>query len=192
MMFSSSRSSSPIRGLLSVLCLVAAFATTAHGCTSPSPTNPAVCPAGPGSCSSTSTAGGGTVFGIPEAKLARTTAAVNAALGLRGGKLHEPKTLEDTNALILRAGSSGQLVVIDFTATWCGPCQAIAPLYKNMSDTYDDVVFLKVDVDDNAETAQHYSVSAMPTFLLIKGGVVLERVMGANAERLMSFIEQHK
>jgi len=61
-----------------------------------------------------------------------------------------------------------------------------------MSDTYDDVVFLKVDVDDNAETAQHYSVSAMPTFLLIKGGVVLERVMGANAERLMSFIEQHK
>lgn len=79
---------------------------------SPSPTNPAACPAGPSSC---------TVFGIPEAKLARKTAAANAAHSLRGGGLHEPKTLDDVNALVLKAGSAGQLVVIDFTATYVPP-----------------------------------------------------------------------
>eukprot|EP00536_Pseudo-nitzschia_multiseries_P017087 jgi/Psemu1/223711/e_gw1.1371.4.1 len=160
---------------------------------SPSPTNPAVCPSAStssGSCS-TSTSSGSTVFGIPEAKRARSPAGA-PVLGLRGGELHEPSTLEEVNALVLRAGSAGQLVVVDFTATWCGPCQMIAPLFKEMSETYDDVVFLKVDVDENADTAQHYSVSAMPTFLFIKGGVVLERVMGANPQRLKAVIEQHK
>mmetsp|Transcript_18478 Transcript_18478/g.51557 ORF Transcript_18478/g.51557 Transcript_18478/m.51557 type:complete len:175 (-) Transcript_18478:1254-1778(-) len=163
--------------------VLATLATTSHGCMSPSPTNPAICPSGgSGSCSSSSN-NNNNVFGIPEAR--------RAVLNVRGGELHEPSTLEEVNSLVLRAGSAGQLVVVDFTATWCGPCQMIAPLYKEMSETYDDVVFLKVDVDENADTAQHYSVSAMPTFLFIKGGVVLERVMGANAQRLKDAIEQH-
>ena len=92
------------------LLLIASLAIPAHGCMSPSPTNPAVCPAGASTCSST-------VFGVPEAKLARKSAANSAILALRGGELHEPETLEDVNALVLRAGSAGQLVVIDFTAT---------------------------------------------------------------------------
>lgn len=166
---------SPFRGLFSVLCLTA----TAHGCMSPSPTNPAACPAGPSSC---------TVFGIPEAKLARKTAAANAVHSLRGGGMHEPKTLDDVNALVLKAGSAGQLVVIDFTATWCGPCQMIAPVFKKLSQDHDDVVFLKVDVDQNPDTAAHYNVSAMPTFIFIKGGVVVERVMGADPNKLQSVV----
>lgn len=158
-----------------VLCLVAALAMPTHGCMSPSPTNPAVCP-----------------FGIPEATLARKSAAASAAHVLRGGELHEPETLEDVNSLVLRAGSAGQLVVIDFTATWCGPCQMIAPIFKKMSNTYGDVVFLKVDVDKNAETAANYNVSAMPTFIFIKGGVVVERVMGADPNKLEAAIDLYK
>jgi len=167
-----------------VLYLIAALAIPAHGCMSPSPTNPAVCPSGSNTCSSF-------VFGVPEAKLARKSAVTSAVLALRGGELHEPETLEEVNALVLRAGSAGQLVVIDFTATWCGPCQMIAPIFKKLSNKYDDVVFLKVDVDENAETAANYNVSAMPTFIFIKGGVVVERVMGADPNKLQSSIDLH-
>ena len=49
--------------------------------------------------------------------------------------------------------------------SWCGPCQMIAPIFKELSNTHDDVVFLKVDVDENPDTAAKYSVSAMPTFV---------------------------
>ena len=54
-----------------------------------------------------------------------------------------------------------------------------------------DVVFLKVDVDENPETASKYSVSAMPTFLFIKNGEVVDRLMGANAPRLQELIEEY-
>jgi len=181
----SSHPSQKIRGLLLAVCWIATLAITTQGCMSPSPTNPAVCPTGSSSCSNT-------VFGVPEAKLARKSTAANAVHGLRGGELHQPETLEDVNSLVLKAGSAGQLVVIDFTATWCGPCQMIAPIFKEMSNTYDDVVFLKVDVDENAETAANYNVSAMPTFIFIKGGVVVERVMGADPSKLQASIDVHK
>ena len=60
-----------------------------------------------------------------------------------------------------------------------------------MSEEMTDVVFLKVDVDENPETAAKYSVSAMPTFLFIKSGEVVDRLMGANASRLQELIEEH-
>lgn len=61
-----------------------------------------------------------------------------------------------------------------------------------MSEEYTDVVFMKVDVDENPETAAKYSVSAMPTFLFIKSGEVIDRVMGANVQRLQELIQEHE
>lgn len=112
-------------------------------------------------------------------------------LHVRGGALHEPETVQDVDALLLNAASNDQLVVIDFTASWCGPCKMIAPLFKELSEQRTDVVFLKVDVDENPETAAKFSVSAMPTFLFIKKGEVVDRLMGANAQRLQELIEEH-
>lgn len=67
----------------------------------------------------------------------------------------------------------------------CGPCKMIAPIYKELSDEFGSrAQFIKVDVDDNPEAAQKYGVSAMPTFLFIKGGEVVDRLMGANSDRL--------
>lgn len=68
---------------------------------------------------------------------------------------------------------------------------AIAPLYKEMSEEYDTVVFLKVDVDETPDTAAKYSVSAMPTFLFLKGGKVVDRLQGANPQKLRDMIEQY-
>ena len=67
----------------------------------------------------------------------------------------------------------------------CGPCKMIAPIFKELSNELGSrAEFIKVDVDDNPEAAQKYGVSAMPTFLFIKGGEVVDRLMGANSDRL--------
>jgi thioredoxin 1 len=68
---------------------------------------------------------------------------------------------------------------------------AIAPLYKEMSEEYDTVIFLKVDVDEDPDTAAKYSVSAMPTFLFVKGGKVIDRLQGANPQKLRSLVEEY-
>lgn len=114
------------------------------------------------------------------------------ALSVRGGDVLEPETLQDVDSILLRAGSEGKLVVIDFSATWCGPCKQIAPLFKELSDVISDVIFVKIDVDDNPDTAAKYQVSAMPTFLFIKAGEVVDRLMGASPARLQELIEEHK
>jgi thioredoxin 1 len=64
----------------------------------------------------------------------------------------------------------------------------IAPIFKELSDAFPNVVFLKVDVDENPETAAKYEVSAMPTFLFIKRGEVVDKVMGANAAALQKLL----
>jgi len=190
----------PIRsfqGLLSVFLAVFVTTSTTYGCTSPSPPNPTT---SAGTCGASSTTASGSttsssssspnkIFGVPEAKLATAAAAAAAIRG--GGELQEPESHKNVQEIITKAGINNQLVVIDFTATWCGPCQMIAPVFKQLAEDHDDVVFLKVDVDELHETAAQYQVSAMPTFILIKEGRVVERVMGANAERLTQSIHHH-
>jgi thioredoxin len=61
-------------------------------------------------------------------------------------------------------GKTDNLVVVDFTATWCPPCKAIAPIFEALAAEEPDVVFIKVDVDANSETAQACGISSMPTF----------------------------
>ena len=60
--------------------------------------------------------------------------------------------------------------MIDFFATWCGPCKMIAPKLEQMDKDMDNVVFLKVDVDEAEDVAQEYNISAMPTFVFLKNG----------------------
>lgn len=76
------------------------------------------------------------------------------------------------------------LVVIDFTATWCGPCRAIAPYYESLGAIYPDVVFYKVDVDAAPEISQDQKVRAMPTFGFYRKGEQLGVVIGANKSAL--------
>jgi len=112
-------------------------------------------------------------------------------LEIRGGAVHESSTLSDLESKIQNAALQNKLTIIDFTATWCGPCKMIAPIFKELSDEFSSrAQFIKVDVDDNPEAAQKYSVSAMPTFIFLKNGEVVDRLMGANADRLKELIEE--
>merc|ERR1712224_793749 len=76
--------------------------------------------------------------------------------------------MADFKAQLSAAGS--KLVVVDFHATWCGPCKMIAPHIVEMDGKMDNVVFLKVDVDEAEDVAAEYNISAMPTFVFIKDG----------------------
>ncbi|XP_066535159.1 thioredoxin-like [Hoplias malabaricus] len=85
-----------------------------------------------------------------------------------------------------------KLVVVDFTATWCGPCQSIAPFYKGLSEKYSNVVFLKVDVDDAQDVAQSCEIKCMPTFHFYKSGKKVDEFSGSNQSKLEELVNTHK
>ena len=75
-------------------------------------------------------------------------------------------------------------VLVDFTATWCGPCKKIAPLVDQLADEYaDQIKVAKVDVDQCRQTAQSFRVMAVPTLLMFKDGAVVGSLRGAVPKR---------
>ena len=76
------------------------------------------------------------------------------------------------------------LVAVDFTASWCGPCKRIGPVFAKLANEFPQIHFVKIDVDENAETAAHYNVQAMPTFAFFHKGQKVADVVGASGERL--------
>ena len=84
--------------------------------------------------------------------------------------------------------SKKQLTVVDFTATWCGPCQQIAPVFERMAKEMSSVSFFKCDVDENEEAAEECQITAMPTFQLFSGGKCISEVQGADMKSLYSAI----
>ncbi|KAI0778733.1 thioredoxin-like protein [Trametes elegans] len=87
--------------------------------------------------------------------------------------------------------SQDKLSVIDFHATWCGPCHMIAPTYEALAKQYPNVNFLKCDVDQAKDVAGRYRITAMPTFVFLKGASEVERVRGANKPALEAAVRRH-
>lgn len=75
-------------------------------------------------------------------------------------------------------------VVVDFTATWCGPCRVISPVFVELSKKFPEIFFLKVDVDELRDVAQEWDVEAMPTFIFIRDGRAVDKVVGAKKDDL--------
>lgn len=87
---------------------------------------------------------------------------------------------------------SEQPVLVDFTATWCGPCKQLVPLLEKAAEQYrGQVKFGQVDVDGNRQTAMKYLVRSIPTLLVFRGGQVVEQSVGlVNAKKLDSMLEK--
>lgn len=88
-------------------------------------------------------------------------------------------TDDSFEAQVLRAP---QPVLVDFWAPWCGPCKAVAPILAEIAAERADVRVVKINVDENTQTAQKFNVRAIPTLLLFKNGEVAGTKIGAAAK----------
>ena len=75
--------------------------------------------------------------------------------------------------------ASDKPVLLDFFATWCGPCRMIAPLIEQIADEHPEYVIAKIDVDEEPELAQTFGIQSIPTLVVIKNGEVVNTATGA-------------
>ncbi|TNN72007.1 Thioredoxin [Liparis tanakae] len=106
--------------------------------------------------------------------------------------MREPKDLNEFRKILKEAGD--RLVVVDFTATWCGPCKMIGPKFAALESMPENanVIFLKVDVDEAEEISQECKISCMPTFHYYKNEVKVFEFSGANIDTLSQNLEIHR
>lgn len=73
-----------------------------------------------------------------------------------------------------------KLVVLDFTATWCGPCKVVAPIIDRLAKEYSDrATIVKVDIDQNKESAKKYGIRSIPAIIVSKNGEIVETLFGS-------------
>lgn len=104
------------------------------------------------------------------------------------GKVQEITTMAEFKKLV---DNPDKVTVIDYYATWCGPCKALEPIFAMLSERIPEVQFGRVDVDQAQDVAMEYAVSAMPTCILFKDGEKLDTIVGANPPKLVKLITEH-
>ncbi|KAL5962135.1 Thioredoxin [Taenia solium] len=91
-----------------------------------------------------------------------------------------------------RVLGDNRLVVINFCAPWCGPCRLLAPKVEQLAKQHQDVVFVKVDIDECEEVSAEYNVSALPTLIAVRNGHIVGRVVGASEADLQQMVNANR
>ena len=82
--------------------------------------------------------------------------------------------------------------LVDFFADWCGPCKMLGPVLEKVSEQYNDIEFVKVNVDENMDLAQQYGIMSIPTVYLFKDGEVVNKMQGYVPEDgVKAFIDEN-
>ena len=97
-------------------------------------------------------------------------------------------TKDNFDSLVM---ASQQKVLVDFWATWCGPCKMLAPILEEIAEERPDVTVVKVDIDEEMDLAMKFKVTSIPTLALVQGGKVLGTSVGYRPkEDVLKFIDQ--
>ncbi|MBI1422875.1 MAG: thioredoxin [Gammaproteobacteria bacterium] len=81
--------------------------------------------------------------------------------------------------------NNNDFVIVDFWAPWCGPCRSFAPVYEELSEQHPDIVFAKVNTEDQQELAGHFQIRSIPTLMLFREQVILYSEAGALPKQAM-------
>lgn len=110
---------------------------------------------------------------------------------LKTYKMKEIFTQDELDDLLRSAGQ--KLVIVDFWATWCGPCKVIGPMFRKLANDPEyekDVIFASVDVDEANELAEEIGIECMPTIMFFKNSEKIDEMSGANKAKLVEKIEE--
>lgn len=102
----------------------------------------------------------------------------------------ESEILELNDANFDKAVGGETPVIVDFWATWCGPCQFMLPIFTRLAKKYKTVRFARVNVDDAQGISQRYEIYAIPTFVVFKNGKPVDKAVGAVGEPGLHMLAQ--
>ncbi len=93
-----------------------------------------------------------------------------------------------TAAQVAQLQAEGKKLLVQYTATWCNPCKMLTPRLSNLSNKYTDVTFVKVDIEENMDSARELNITTVPTVMIYDGTSLVNRSTGANVDSVYTKI----
>ncbi|CAK0847077.1 unnamed protein product, partial [Prorocentrum cordatum] len=114
-----------------------------------------------------------------------------AAAGFEPGKVGSVQSKEHLDSLLAESVTAGHAVVLDFTASWCKPCQAMKPRFEALAAQYSSHCFAEVDADEQDDVSAQCEVMGLPTFQVFLAGKRVASITGAGEEKLDALVAEH-